>query len=82
MIVLILVSFCDLVGVHLQKIIGFIYLFIFQHKESVTMVRFGHNDPGLLACCSLDGTLSICQVADGEPRVLHTLRKHSAGVTG
>ncbi|XP_050729025.1 WD repeat-containing protein 13-like [Eriocheir sinensis] len=53
-----------------------------QHKESVTMVRFAHNDPGLLACCSLDGTLSICQVADGEPRVLHTLRKHSAGVTG
>lgn len=46
------------------------------------MVRFAHNDPGLLACCSLDGSLSICQVTEGEPRVLHRLRGHSAGVTG
>lgn len=53
-----------------------------QHADSVTMVKFAHNDQGLLACSSLDGTLSICQVAEGEPRVLHTLRHHSAGVTG
>lgn len=60
----------------------FVYICLFQHKDSVTMVKFAHNDPGLLACCSLDGSLSICQVADGEPRVLHTLQLHTAGVTG
>ncbi|XP_042893188.1 WD repeat-containing protein 13-like [Penaeus japonicus] len=53
-----------------------------QHTDSVTMVRFAHNDQGLLACSSLDGTLSICQVAEGQPRVIHTLRHHTAGVTG
>lgn len=53
-----------------------------QHRDSVTMVKFAHNDSGLLACCSLDGSLSICQVADGEPRVLHSLQLHTAGVTG
>ena len=46
------------------------------------MVKFAHNDTGLLACCSLDGSLSICQVAEGDPRVLHTLHLHTAGVTG
>ncbi|MPC13879.1 WD repeat-containing protein 13 [Portunus trituberculatus] len=53
-----------------------------QHRDSVSMVKFAHNDSGLLACCSLDGSLSICQVADGDPRVLHTLQLHTAGVTG
>ncbi|XP_076043283.1 WD repeat-containing protein 13-like isoform X2 [Oratosquilla oratoria] len=52
-----------------------------QHADCVTMVKFGHNDAGLLACASLDGTLSICQVNQGQPRVTHTLRKHTAGVT-
>lgn len=46
------------------------------------MVKFAHNDAGLLACCSLDGSLSICQVLEGQPHVVHTLRHHTAGVTG
>ncbi|KAK3854623.1 hypothetical protein Pcinc_038914 [Petrolisthes cinctipes] len=53
-----------------------------QHKESVPMVKFAHNDAGLLGCCSLDGSLSICQVLEGQPHVVHTLRHHTAGVTG
>ncbi|KAK7051132.1 WD repeat-containing protein 13 [Halocaridina rubra] len=53
-----------------------------QHRDSVTMVKFAHNDQGLLACSSLDGTLSLCEVSDGQPRVLHTLKHHAAAVTG
>ncbi|XP_066947321.1 WD repeat-containing protein 13-like isoform X1 [Macrobrachium rosenbergii] len=53
-----------------------------QHTDSVTMVKFAHNDQGLLACSSLDGTVSLCQVSEGQPRVLHTLKHHTAAVTG
>ncbi|CAL4109486.1 unnamed protein product, partial [Meganyctiphanes norvegica] len=54
-----------------------------QHRDSVTMVKFANNEAGLLACSSLDGTISICQVAeDAPPSVIHTLAYHTAGVTG
>lgn len=33
-----------------------------NHKGAVTRIRFANNDKSLLASCSLDGTLVICQV--------------------
>lgn len=51
-----------------------------QHKAAVTGVRFAHNDKSLLACSSLDGTLSICQITPPPATVLYILRGHTAGV--
>jgi hypothetical protein len=48
----------------------------------VTNVKFGNDDKTRLACSSLDGTLSICQVIPDPATVICMLRGHSAGVTG
>ncbi|GIX94395.1 WD repeat-containing protein 13 [Caerostris darwini] len=52
-----------------------------QHKDAVTAVRFANNDKSLLACCSLDGNLSICQLTPPPASVLYILRGHKAGIT-
>lgn len=43
-------------------------------------VQFAHDDRHLLACCSLDGTISVCRLAPGPPAVLRVLRGHGGGV--
>ncbi|XP_057244531.1 WD repeat-containing protein 13-like, partial [Malurus melanocephalus] len=53
-----------------------------QHLDSaVRKVQFAHDERHLLACCSLDGTLSVCCLAPGPPAVLRRLRGHGAGVS-
>ncbi|XP_035217749.1 WD repeat-containing protein 13-like isoform X2 [Stegodyphus dumicola] len=52
-----------------------------QHKDAVTAVRFANNDKSLLACCSLDGKLSICQLTPPPASVLYILTGHKAGIT-
>ncbi|CAG2212599.1 WD repeat-containing protein 13 [Mytilus edulis] len=52
-----------------------------QHTAAVTNVKFGHDDKTRLACASLDGTLSICQVIPDPATVICMLRGHAAGVT-
>lgn len=51
-----------------------------QHADSVTAVKFGHNDKFMLACSSLDGTLSVCNLSSSPPSVTCTLRGHMEGV--
>ncbi|XP_014748879.1 PREDICTED: WD repeat-containing protein 13, partial [Sturnus vulgaris] len=50
-------------------------------RSSVRKVQFAHDERHLLACCSLDGTLSVCRLAPGPPAVLRRLRGHGAGVS-
>jgi len=52
-----------------------------QHTEGVTCVRFANNDKSRLACGSLDGSVSICQVVPDPPKVLLILKGHRKGVT-
>lgn len=52
-----------------------------QHKDAVTSVKFANNDKSLLACSSLDGKLSICQLMPSPPSVLYILTGHKNGVT-
>ncbi|XP_068780182.1 WD repeat-containing protein 13 isoform X2 [Struthio camelus] len=52
-----------------------------QHTDSaVPRVQFAHDERHLLACCSLDGTISVCRLAPGPPAVLRVLRGHGGGV--
>ena len=48
----------------------------------VTAVKFAHDDKSRLACCSLDGQISICQVIPPPATVICQLEGHSSGVTG
>ncbi|KAG1659529.1 WD repeat-containing protein 13 [Nymphon striatum] len=50
------------------------------HKEAVPVVKFANNDKSKLAFCSLDGTLSICQLIPAPPSVLFNLQGHRKGV--
>ncbi|KAI0220358.1 WD repeat-containing protein 13 [Lamellibrachia satsuma] len=52
-----------------------------QHTAPVTSVQFAHDDKSRLACSSLDGQLSICQVIPPPATVICVLRGHTAGVT-
>lgn len=51
-----------------------------HHKEAISNLTFAKDEASLLACASLDGTLSICEVSP-FCRVLHILSGHAAGVT-
>ncbi|XP_046408769.1 WD repeat-containing protein 13-like [Ischnura elegans] len=53
-----------------------------QHTDAVTMIKFGNNDRSRLCCASLDGLVSVCDVADAPPKVLFILSGHEKGVTG
>ncbi|VDL25198.1 unnamed protein product [Hymenolepis diminuta] len=37
-----------------------------HHKDSITRIRFAHNDSHLLAIASADGTASICHIAKSD----------------
>ncbi|XP_077979808.1 WD repeat-containing protein 13-like isoform X2 [Glandiceps talaboti] len=52
-----------------------------QHTEAVTGVKFANDDKSRIACSSLDGTLSICQVLPSPATIVCVLRGHSKGVT-
>ena len=46
----------------------------------VVAVRFAHNDKTRLACCSLDGTLSIFSLSAEPPALVALLRGHMGPV--
>ncbi|CAH1274156.1 WDR5 [Branchiostoma lanceolatum] len=52
-----------------------------QHSQAVMAVKFANDDKARLACCSLDGTLSVCQVIPEPATVLCVLKGHTSGVT-
>ena len=47
----------------------------------VPRLQFANDDKHLLACCSLDGTLSIMTLSPSPPTVKVTLRGHAGPVT-
>jgi len=49
---------------------------------AVTAVKFAHDDKSRLACCSLDGQVSICQIIPSPATVICLLEGHMSGVTG
>lgn len=49
---------------------------------TVPSVKFANDDKSRVACCSLDGTLSVCQVLPSPATVICILKGHSDGVTG
>ena len=51
-----------------------------NHKGAVTRIRFANNDKSLLASCSLDGTLVICQVIPSPATTIYRLEGHQAGI--
>nr|XP_004546417.1 WD repeat-containing protein 13 isoform X1 [Maylandia zebra] len=53
-----------------------------QHVDSaVPRLQFANDDKHLLACCSLDGTLSIMTLSPPPPSVKVTLKGHGGPVT-
>ncbi|XP_074647923.1 WD repeat-containing protein 13-like [Tubulanus polymorphus] len=52
-----------------------------QHRKAVTRVQFANDDKSRIACCSLDGLLSIFQVLPPPATVICTLNGHVNGVT-
>ncbi|CAM5131526.1 unnamed protein product [Natator depressus] len=60
---------------------GMYHVFDQHVDEAVPKVQFANDDKHLLACCSLDGTISVCQLAPAPPAVLRVLRGHSRGVS-
>ncbi|CAL1540519.1 unnamed protein product [Lymnaea stagnalis] len=52
-----------------------------QHSAAVTSVKFANDDRSRVACSSLDGTLSICQLIPPPATVICMLKGHKAGVT-
>ncbi|XP_013417512.1 WD repeat-containing protein 13-like [Lingula anatina] len=52
-----------------------------QHKSAVVRVEFAHDDKSRVACCSMDGQISICQVIPPPATVICVLTGHTSGVT-
>ena len=52
-----------------------------QHKDSVNSIKFANNDKSLIAMCSSDGTLSLCQLTPSPATILFILRGHKAAIT-
>jgi WD40 repeat protein len=50
------------------------------HSAAVVSVQFAHNDKTRLACCSLDGTLSIFSLLTEAPSLVALLRGHMGPV--
>ncbi|XP_033118477.1 WD repeat-containing protein 13-like [Anneissia japonica] len=51
-----------------------------QHKGAVTCVRFANDDKSRIACCSLDGNISVCQVLPEPATVVCVFKGHTQGV--
>uniref|UniRef100_A0A7N4NXZ7 WD repeat domain 13 n=1 Tax=Sarcophilus harrisii TaxID=9305 RepID=A0A7N4NXZ7_SARHA len=60
---------------------GMYHVFDQHVDEAVPKVQFANDDRHLLACCSLDGSISVCQLVPAPPVVLRVLRGHSRGVS-
>ena len=59
---------------------GIHHVFGNNHKAAVTRIRFANNDKSLLATCSLDGSLVICQVIPSPATVIYKLDGHQSGI--
>lgn len=59
-----------------------VYHIFDQHSGAVTAVKFANDDKSRLACCSMDGTVSVCQLIPAPATVICVLKGHSSGVTG
>ena len=57
-----------------------VYHIFNNHKAAVTRLKFANNDKSLLATCSLDGTLVICQVIPSPATTIYRLEGHQSGV--
>lgn len=57
-----------------------VYHIFDNHKSAVTRVKFANNDKSLLATCSLDGTLVICQVIPSPATTIYRLEGHQSGI--
>ena len=54
-----------------------------QHRDSVTAIRFAHDDRTRLTCASRDGTLSVFTlVSEPPPSLVCSLEGHEKGVNG
>lgn len=51
-----------------------------NHSGSVTRLKFANNDRSLLASCSSDGTLAICQVVPSPATMIYKLEGHKAEI--
>lgn len=51
-----------------------------NHKGAVTRIRFANKDKSLLASCSLDGSLVICQVIPSPATTIYRLEGHQSGI--
>ncbi|RNA10522.1 WD repeat-containing 13 [Brachionus plicatilis] len=51
-----------------------------NHAASITRVKFANNDRSLLASCSSDGTLAICQVIPAPATMIYKLEGHKAEI--
>ncbi|KAL8164236.1 UNVERIFIED_CONTAM: WD repeat-containing protein 13 [Gekko kuhli] len=60
---------------------GMYHIFDQHVDEAVPKVQFANDDKHLLACCSLDGTISVCQLVPTPPVVVRVLKGHSRGVS-
>lgn len=53
-----------------------------HHKAAVTNIKFANNDKSLLATCSLDGSLVICQLIPSPATIIYKLQGHTSGING
>lgn len=56
-------------------------LYLFSFPSLVPRLQFANDDKHLLACCSLDGTLSIMTLSPPPPSVKVILKGHGGPVT-
>ncbi|XP_060560212.1 WD repeat-containing protein 13-like [Ruditapes philippinarum] len=52
-----------------------------QHTDAVTSVKFANDDKSRVACSSVDGTLSVCQVIPPPATVICMLKGHTDAVS-
>ncbi|KAL4240495.1 WD repeat-containing protein 13 [Mactra antiquata] len=52
-----------------------------QHTDAVTSVKFANDDKSRVACSSVDGTLSVCQVIPPPATVICMLKGHTEAVS-
>ncbi|XP_052266538.1 WD repeat-containing protein 13-like isoform X1 [Dreissena polymorpha] len=52
-----------------------------QHTDAVTSVKFANDDKSRVACSSVDGSLSVCQVIPPPATVICMLKGHTDAVS-
>ena len=53
-----------------------------RHRDSVTVIRFAHDDKTRLACASRDGTLSVFSLEPEPSSLSCSLERHEREVNG